>query len=119
MAEAFQSEAMQRGLQELKKAVALRMYAETGAQKLRTYAQQHRRWTDRTGHARQRLTAYVTKVESGYKITLAHGVDYGLWLELAHEKKYGIIPETIRVVGEGEIMPGLEHLMDKLGYTHE
>lgn len=94
---------------------AIRMYAETGAQKLRSYAQENRRWTDRTSHARQRLNAYVTKMDNGYRITLAHGVDYGIWLELAHEKKYSIIPETIRVVGNEEILPGFERLIERLG----
>ena len=116
MANNFDSSDMKRGLASFldKVDVAVKMFAETGSQKMRTYAQQNRRWTDRTGHARKRLTAYVTKVESGYKITLAHGVDYGLWLELAHEKKYGIIPETIRVVGEGEIMPAFEGFVGRL-----
>lgn len=116
MANNFDASNMQRGLASFgdKVDAAVKMFAETGAQKMRTYAQQHRRWTDRTGHARQRLNAYVTKVDSGYKITLAHGVDYGLWLELAHEKKYGVIPETLRVVGEGEIMPAFEGFVGRL-----
>ena len=54
-------------------------------------------------------------MDNGYRITLAHGVDYGIWLELAHEKKYAIIPETIRVVGDGEILPGFERLIERLG----
>lgn len=114
MAGNFDPSKLNNGLSELPFRVdaAVKMFAETGAQKMRTYSQEHRRWTDRTGHARQRLTAYVTKTDSGYKITLAHGVDYGLWLELAHEKKYGIIPETLRVVGEGEIMPGFNRFLE-------
>ena len=113
MAKNFDSSNLSNGLSSfgLKFDAAVKMYAETSAQKLRTYSQEHRRWTDRTGHARQRLNAYVTKVNSGYKITLAHGVDYGIWLELAHEKKYSIIPETIRVVGEGQIIPGFQNLI--------
>lgn len=95
--------------------LAIRMYAEQGALKLQNYAKEHRKWTDRTGHARQRLTGYVGKSEKGYKIYLAHGVDYGLWLELAHEKRFSIIPQTIEYVGSQVIMPGFEKLMERLG----
>lgn len=116
MSKGFDSGSLGQNLQMMpsKVSIAVKMYAETGAQKLRTYAQNNRRWTDRTGHARQRLNAYVTQVDNGYKITLAHGVDYGIWLELAHEKKYSIIPETIRNVGEKEIMPGFNKLMQEV-----
>ena len=94
---------------------ALQMYAETSAKLLEGSAKENRRWTDRTGQARQRLNGSVGKVPEGYKIYLAHGVDYGLWLELAHERKYSIIPETIRYVGTFEILPGLERLLERLG----
>lgn len=94
--------------------LAIRMYAEQGALQLQNYAKEHRRWTDRTGHARQRLTGYVGKISFGYRVYLAHGVDYGIWLELAHEKKYSIIPETIQYVGTTEIMPGFERLLERL-----
>ena len=94
---------------------ALRMYAETSAKKLEGSAKQNRRWTDRTGQARQRLNGSVGKVPEGYRLYLAHGVDYGLWLELAHERKYSIIPETIHYVGTFEIIPGLERLFERMG----
>ena len=81
---------------------------------LRDSAQENRRWTDRTGQARQRLNGYVGKIAEGYRITLAHGVDYGLWLELANEKKYSIIPQTIEYVGTFEILPGFERLLERL-----
>lgn len=94
---------------------ALQMYAETSAKKLEGSAKENRRWTDRTGQARQRLNGSVGKVPEGYRIYLAHGVDYGLWLELAHERRYSIIPETIRYVGTFEIIPGLKKLFERLG----
>lgn len=93
---------------------AIRMYAHTGAQKLQTYAQENRRWTDRTGHARQRLKGDALTVANGYKLRLAHGVDYGIWLELANEKRFAIIQDTIRIVGQNEIMPGFHKLLDRL-----
>lgn len=93
---------------------AIRMFAEQGARMLEDSAKENRKWTDRTGRARQSLHAYVGKISSGYRITLAHGVDYGLWLELAHEKRFAIIPQTIEYVGTFEILPGFERLLDRL-----
>lgn len=78
--------------------VGIRIYCETAAKKLEGSAKQRAPWTDRTGQARQRLTAFVTQIQPGIcTITLAHGVDYGVYLELAHEKKYAtIMPSIIR-----------------------
>ena len=47
------------------------------------------------------------------RITLAHGVSYGIWLELAHEKNYAIIAPTIREEGP-RIVEDLGDLMSKL-----
>lgn len=95
--------------------MAIRVYADQGAKQLENFAKENRRWTDRTGHARQRLKGYVGKSELGYRIYLAHGVDYGVWLELANEKRYSIIPQSIEYVGAFVIMPGFERLMERLG----
>ena len=94
---------------------AIRMYADTSAIKLQNFAKQNRPWTDRTGQARQRLTGTSYRIANGYRLELAHGVDYGIWLELAHEKKYSIIPKTIQYVGTYDILPGLKNLLDRLG----
>lgn len=94
---------------------AVRIFAEQGAQKLRSNAQRNAKWKDRTGSARQRLNSYVSATATGYRITLAHGVDYGIWLELAHEKRFAIIPQTIEYVGTFEIMPAFERFLERLG----
>ena len=47
------------------------------------------------------------------RITLAHGVEYGIWLELAHEKNYAIIAPTVREEGP-RIVEDLDNLMSKL-----
>lgn len=110
------SKELERNLNKLPKAFdeAIRVYAEQSALKLENYAKEHRRWTDRTGQARQRLNASVSEDPKGYMITLAHGVDYGIWLELAHERRFAIISETIDKVGSETILPGFEHLLDRL-----
>ena len=94
---------------------AIQMLAEQGGKKLENFAKENRKWTDRTGHARQRLTGGSEKSGSIYRIFLAHGVDYGIWLELAHEKRFSIIPQAIEYVGTFEIMPAFSRLMERLG----
>lgn len=93
--------------------VALRIYADTSAIKLQNIMRTEAKWTDRTAHARQRLTGTASKVSKGFRIALAHGVDYGVWLELAHEKRFAIIQPTI-LVNANDIMKGLEGLLGRL-----
>ena len=100
---------------ETRSMAAIRMFAETGATKLESAAKENARWQDRTGHARQRLKGDALPVAKGYKLRLAHGVDYGKWLELAHERRFAIIEETIEYVGTFEIMPGFKKLLNRLG----
>ena len=96
-----------------KSEIAISMYAENAALTLQNYAREHRPWTDRTGHARQRLTGSVARVSQGYQIILAHGVDYGVWLELAHEKRYAIIQPTIQAKSP-EVLSGFNKLLERL-----
>lgn len=107
---------MEKGLSQLenKTDTAIRAFCDTGALKMQSYAQQNARWTDRTGAARQRLQGGTEKRANGYAIRIAYGVDYGLWLELAHEKKYAILPDTLRIVGQEEILPAFEHMLERL-----
>lgn len=93
---------------------AMGMYADNAALKLQNYARNRAPWTDRTGHARQRLSGTNTRITKGYKITLAHGVDYGIWLELAHEKRFAIIQPTI-LANSQEIIRGFSKLLERLG----
>lgn len=49
-------------------------------------------WTDRTTHARQGLWSDVDLLgESTVSLILAHGMDYGIFLELANAGTYAII----------------------------
>lgn len=68
----------------------------TEAQRLQSYMKQNRPWTDRTGMAKASLRARVSQPnEHTVRITLSHGVDYGVSLEFEHEKRYAIIAPTI------------------------
>lgn len=94
---------------------AVYRFAVTGANQLEAYAKENARWQDRTGDARRRLKGSTLEIENGYKLKLAHGVDYGIWLELAMERRYAIIEETIQRVGQEEIMPAFQGLLSQLG----
>jgi hypothetical protein len=56
-------------------------------------------WTDRTGAARSGLSARAETRGDEYPIILAHGVDYGIWLEIAHSGAYAVIIPSIPVLG--------------------
>jgi len=99
MAARVDSSDVKSGLQQLKTQVeaGLRIYGETVAKDFESYAKAHRPWTDRTGAARQRLNGYVESILHGVRICIAHGVSYGIHLELRHEKKYAILEPTVRL----------------------
>lgn len=90
------------------------MYASTKASEIQAKMKLNRPWTDRTGMAKALLNAKVSQPNKNtVRITLAHGVDYGIWLELAHGKNYAIIAPTIREEGP-RIVEDLNNLMSKL-----
>lgn len=93
---------------------AMSVYAETAASDLEGYMKQNRPWTDRTGQARQRLKGTAERVSSNnFLIALSQGVDYGIWLELAHEKRYAILEPTVRLRGP-EVVRGFRGLLGSL-----
>ena len=94
--------------------VAVGMLCETSAKNLESDSKSQARWTDRTGDARKRLNGYTYRTSTGWRIVLAHGVDYGIWLELAHEKRFAIVGPMIDLAGPF-IIKDFENLMDKLG----
>lgn len=90
------------------------MYSNTKANELQAYMKRNRPWTDRTGMAKALLNAKVSQPNSNtIRITLAHGVDYGTWLELAHGKNYAIIAPTIRQEGP-RLVSDLNNIMSRL-----
>lgn len=76
---------------------ALRIVSHSAAKEMEAWAKQNAKWTDRTGNARQKLTGDVYWANPKVLETvLAHQVDYGVWLELAHNRKYAILEEAIK-----------------------
>lgn len=90
------------------------MYSATKASEIESRMKQQRPWTDRTNMAKVTLNAKVSQPDDHtVRITLAHGVEYGIWLELAHEKNYAIIGPTVREQGP-KVVKDLGDLMSKL-----
>lgn len=90
------------------------MYSATKASEIQSKMKLNRPWTDRTGMAKALLNATVSQPDSNtVRITLSHGVDYGIWLELAHEKNYAIIAPTVREEGP-RVVDDLKNLMSRL-----
>ena len=112
----YDKSALKKNLDEMsaKLGAVVLMYASTKASEIQAKMKLNRPWTDRTGMAKALLNAKVSQPNKDtVRITLAHGVDYGIWLELAHEKNYAIIAPTVRDEGP-RIVEDLNNLMSKL-----
>lgn len=76
--------------------IALGAYAYMiAAPKIETDAKANASWHDISGNARRGLNAGVVMRGDHIVIYLAHTVDYGPYLELAHDRKYAIIDPTL------------------------
>lgn len=112
----YDSSALKKNLDNMstKLGVTLLMYAATKADELKYKMKANRPWTDRTNLAKTMLDAKVSQPDKNtIRITLSHGVDYGIWLELANGKNYAIIAPTIRDESP-RIIEDLDNLMSKL-----
>lgn len=90
------------------------MYAATKSVEIESKMKVNRPWTDRTGMAKMMLSAKASRPNDDViRITLAHGVEYGIWLELANEKNYAIIEPTVNEEGP-RLVSDLDDLMSKL-----
>ena len=94
---------------------AVESLCESGAEKMESYAKENRPWTDRTGRARQSLKGSWEGSGTSYKIQIAHGVSYGVYLEMGKQRSYAILGPTLQEVGYGQIMPAFQNLVNKLG----
>lgn len=71
----------------------------SGEARVEAYAKLNAPWTDQTGMARAGLTASVGVDGGEVVLTLAHSVDYGIWLELIQDGSYAIIMPTLEALG--------------------
>jgi hypothetical protein len=68
---------------------------EEAADDVLAYAQENAPWADRTGSARAELDVEVDEHLGEVTLTLAHGVDYGHWLEVIQNGRFAIILPTL------------------------
>jgi hypothetical protein len=66
-------------------------------------------WHDQTGNARGGLNAHSEHTATTDELVLAHGVDYGIWLEIAMGGTYQIVIPQIPKQGQ-ELMATLGRL---------
>lgn len=93
--------------------LAIRAIVERNAVEGLGYAKVSAPWTDQTGAARAGLSANTEHSSSSHKIIFAHGVHYGIWLEVKNSGKYEIILPTVARTG-GQIMSDLSGMFGKM-----
>jgi hypothetical protein len=90
------------------------LYAKTKAPVIEAEMKGTRPWTDQTGAAKASLRVSVSNPEPNIvRMTLAHGVHYGIWLELANEKNFAIIEPTLRYSAP-EVIEELQGIMGEM-----
>lgn len=81
------------------------------------WAQTHLRleakWTDRTGAARSGLFAVSAQFGNSFEIFMAYSVNYGIWLEIANNRKYAVITPALRIVGE-KLIRDMQYLIERM-----
>lgn len=80
------------------------------AAQIESAARKNASWTDRTGHARQGLTARAFKAGTAVTIALFHSAIYGIWLEVKNSGRFAIILPTLRQF-HPQVMAGLQALV--------
>ena len=84
--------------------------AQLFAAKVEAFAKARAPWTDRTGNARQGLTARAFKTATAVTLILWSSVSYGIWLEIAHGGHWGIILKALEA-HYSQYMRAIEGLM--------
>lgn len=90
---------------------AITMLLETAAKKMEAWAKLNRPWTDRTGRARSGLLGYAYwENKEVVAAVISHSVDYGVFLELAHERRFAILEQAIEEHKE-EILSSVQKVL--------
>lgn len=94
---------------------AMEAVVETDTLQLQNYMRNNYKWTPRSHRAHQTMTGSYTNEDDGFLIALSYGVDYGIYLELAHEKRFALTHPTAKEKGP-EVIKSFEGLLDKLNF---
>lgn len=105
---------LEQGFAKFEGSAEAKMYAvaKVGAVEMERYAKSHHKWENRTGDAERTFWGKANKIPIGYRLTIGHGVDYGKWLELANEKRFAIIPDTLHYCGVEKVVPAFYKLLE-------
>lgn len=57
-------------------------------------------WKDKSSNARQTLNVQVEESKNRTELVLAHGMEYGIYLELAHAGAWAIINPSLDIFGK-------------------
>lgn len=108
----FDASKLVKGLteREIKTRAALGLYADTVAKQMEAHAKANYKWTPRSGQAHQTLNSSWKWMGNIIRISLAHGVKYGIYLEFCNEKKYAILKPTIDYISPKAIR-GLNNIL--------
>jgi hypothetical protein len=79
-----------------RRAFAIEVLGRSEAARMENEAKATHPWTNRTGEAERRIVGRVERRGDMTRISLSHGVRYGVYLELANEKRYAVLWPTIR-----------------------
>jgi len=77
------------------------------------YMRKNAKWRDRTTNARNGLHTVTFHTANQHGIIYAHGVNYGIWLEVRFAGRYAIIMPTINDQGP-RVMAMLEKGMGRI-----
>lgn len=77
------------------------------------WMKQNAPWTDRTGAARVGLMAWADHAATYEAINFAYSINYGIWLEVANNRRFSIIQPAMRIMGEAW-MRDLQFLIDRM-----
>jgi hypothetical protein len=73
-------------------------YAEYKAAEIENKMKIEAPWTDRTGNARNSIYSVAQIEGNNVVIYSGIGIEYGKWLEIAHEKRFSIVKPTIDAI---------------------
>ena len=89
---------------------AIGLYADTAAKKMETEAKKNKPWENRTSNAVNSILGDFNWQGNRAVITLSGNVDYFVFLELAHGKKYSILAPTVYQYAS-EVLKGYQKLV--------
>lgn len=85
---------------------------------LQNYMRTHYKWHPQSYRAHQTMTGSYGQEDDGYLIALSYGVDYGVYLELAHEKRFALTKPTAKEKGPA-VIASFEGLLNKLSSANQ